>query len=525
MISFNRFRIATRLAALGALLLAATVVVGIGGWRGLARMHDVQVASARTAAAYAAAADTARVAQVDFKKQVQEWKDLLLRGSDPAAHDKYRAAFVSQADAVKADLDRLRGQLAALGSPVSGIEAAEATHAELRQKYLAALGRFTSADASSAHTVDGLVRGIDRAPTAAIDGIVASVQAESAATSRRLAQESATAFHAALVLLGAVALGALALGVVITVLLARSITRPIIRAVAVAEAVAGGDLSTSIVVQGRDETAQLLGALARMNGQLRHVVATIRRGAEEISQSTGEIAEGNLDLSSRTSEQAAALEETASSMQEFTTSVHGNAANAREARDIAEGSLLTARDSEKAMRDAVSAMQRIAGASDRIAEITAVIDRIASQTHILALNAAVEAARAGEAGRGFHIVAGEVRTLAAHSKHAANEIRGLVTASGETIADGTRLIDHAGTSMAELSSGVERMTHSVRSIVTVSDAQAGGILQVNEAVRQIDEVTQSNSALVEEAAAAADAVRLRASELVDSVAFFRLEAA
>ncbi|MET0256454.1 MAG: methyl-accepting chemotaxis protein [Luteibacter sp.] len=522
---FNRFRIATRLAALGALLLAATVLVGVGGWRGLTRMHDVQVASARTALAYATAADAARVAQVDFKKQVQEWKDLLLRGADPAAFEKYRSAFGHQADAVKADLERLRGQLVAVGSPVADIDAAEATHAELREKYLAALASYKGAEAGSAHVVDGLVKGIDRAPTAAIDDIVARVQKASAATSQRLDQESSEAFRTSLVLLGAVVLGALLVGAVVTLLLARSITRPIGRAVAVAEAVAEGDLSTHIDARGRDETAQLLAALARMNSQLRHVVATIRQGAEEISQSTGEIAEGNLDLSSRTSEQAAALEETASSMQEFTASVNGNAANAREARGIAERSLLGARDSETAMRDAVGAMDRIAGVSTRIAEITATIDRIASQTHILALNAAVEAARAGEAGRGFHIVAAEVRVLAAHSKQAANEIRVLVDESAETIADGSRLIGHAGQSMAELSGGVERMTHSVRSIATVSDAQASGILQVNEAVRQIDEVTQSNSALVEQAAAAADAVKMRAKDLVDSVAFFTLEAA
>lgn len=525
MTSFNRFRIATRLAALGAFLLAATVIVGIGGWRGLARMHEVQVASARTALAYSTAADTARVAQVDFKKQVQEWKDLLLRGADPAAFQKYRAAFGAQADAVKADLERLRGQLAGVGSSVAEIDAIEATHATLREKYLAALAQYAASNPGSAHVVDGLVKGIDRAPTAAIDDIVARVQKESAVTSARLEQESAAAFRAALVLLGAVVLGAVALGVVITVLLAQSITRPIGRAVSVAEAVAEGDLSTAIVVDGRDETAQLLGALARMNQQLRQVVKTIRQGAEEISQSTGEIAEGNLDLSSRTSEQAAALEETASSMQEFTASVNGNAANAREARGIAEASLLGAQEGEVAMRDAVDAMDRIASVSSRIAEITAVIDRIASQTHILALNAAVEAARAGEAGRGFHIVAAEVRTLAGHSKQAANEIRLLVDESGETIADGARRIGNAGGAMTELSSGVERMTHSVRSIATVSDAQAVGILQVNEAVRQIDEVTQSNSALVEEAAAAADAVKQRARELVDSVAFFRLDAA
>lgn len=522
---FNRFRIATRLAALGALLLAATVIVGVGGWRGLARMHDVQVASARTALAYANAADTARVAQVDFKKQVQEWKDLLLRGADPTAFDKYRAAFVGQADAVKVDLEKLRTQLTAVGSSVAEIDAAEATHAELREKYIAALANYKSAELGSARLVDGLVKGIDRAPTAAIDDIVARVKKESAATSMRLDQESTEAFHQALILLGAVVIGAVLIGAVVTLLLARSITRPIGRAVAVAEAVAEGNLSTLIDAGGRDETAQLLGALARMNVQLRQVVTTIRQGAEEISQSTGEIAEGNLDLSSRTSEQAAALEETASSMQELTASVKGNAVNAREARGIAERSLEGVRDSEVAMRDAVGAMDRISGVSSRIAEITEVIERIASQTHILALNAAVEAARAGDAGRGFQIVAAEVRTLAAHSKQAANEIRQLVGESAETTADGTRLIGHAGQAMAELSIGVERMTQSVRSIATVSDAQASGILQVNEAVRQIDEVTQSNSALVEEAAAAADAVKLRARDLVDSVAFFQLAAA
>jgi methyl-accepting chemotaxis protein len=520
-----RFRIATRLAVLGLLLLAATVVVGAEGWRGLARMHDFQVRSAQTAQAYAAAADTARVAQVDFKRQVQEWKDLLLRGADPAEFDKHRSGFTKLADAVRADLASLRAQMGALGMPVAEVDAAAATHADLLAKYTAALGHYKGSDGASAHVVDGLVKGIDRPPTAAIDAIVEHVRAASAASARRLEDASSAVYRQVLILLATVVLTALLLGVVVTVLLARSITRPIGHAVRVAEAVASGDLSSKIEAEGRDETSLLLRALARMNVRLRDVVATIRQGADEISTATAEIAEGNLDLSSRTSEQAAALEETASSMQEFSSSVHANAASAREARAAAEASLSGAREGEQAMREAVAAMERIAGVSVRITEITEVIERIASQTHILALNAAVEAARAGEAGRGFHIVAGEVRVLASHSKAAAGQIRALVEESSETIADGSQRIGQAGQRMEGLASDVERVTQSVRSIAALSDAQASGILQVNDAVRQIDEVTQSNSALVEEAAAAADAVKSRARGLVESVAFFRMEAA
>jgi methyl-accepting chemotaxis protein len=520
----SRFRIATRLAALGLLLLLATLLVGAEGWRGLARTHAFQVQAAQTSQAYATAADTARIAQVDFKRQVQEWKDLLLRGGDVAEFDKHRKAFIAMADAVRGDLGRLRAQMAALGLPLDGVDDALKVHAGLRETYVAALARYSSAHPDSAHVVDGLVKGIDRAPTAAIDGIVERVRAASASSARQLEAASRTVYHDVLVLLAVVAGLAVFLGVVTTLLLARSITRPIAHAVVVAEAVAGGDLSSEIHAEGRDETAHLLQAMARMNTQLRGVVAGIRQGAHEISQATGEIAEGNLDLSSRTSEQAAALEETASSMQEFTSGVHANAANAREARTAAEQSLRGAREGEVAMHDAIDAMDRIMAVSGRITDITETIERIASQTHILALNAAVEAARAGDAGKGFHIVAGEVRLLAAHSKAAAGQIRVLVEASGEAIATGTQRIAHAGDRIETLAHDVDRVTHAVRAIATLSDTQASGILQVNEAVRQIDEVTQSNSALVEEAAAAADAVKMRAAALVESVAYFRLEA-
>lgn len=524
MFSFVRdLRIAFKLAALGGLLLAATLTVGLGGWNGLSQIHDFQLRSARDAAAYSLASDTARVAQVDFKKQVQEWKDLLLRGQDPAAFTKYRDAFVAQGDAVHGDLLTLRSQFLGLGLPVKAVDDAMGTHADLRTIYLAAIEKYKAGDAGSAHVVDGLVKGIDRAPTAAIDDIVAGIRKQQATSSAQIDADSASAFHQATVLLAVIVGLAAAFGLSVTWLLSRSITRPIGHAVAVAQAVATGDLSSEIHSDSRDETGLLLAALGEMNGQLRDVVLTIRTGAEEISSSTSQIAAGNLDLSARTSEQAAALEQTSASMQEFTEGVNTNAASANEAAREADRVAGAARDSGQAMHDAVTAMAGIGEVSLRIADITEVIERIASQTHILALNAAVEAARAGETGRGFAVVAGEVQNLAARTRKAAREIRELVDESRETIDGGADVIGHASGLIGGLVNGVENMTRAVDGIARSSSQQAQGIRQMGQAVRQMDDMTQSNSALVEEAAAAADTVQKRAGELVKSVAFFRLE--
>jgi methyl-accepting chemotaxis protein-1 (serine sensor receptor) len=524
MFSFLRdLRIAFKLAALGGLLLIATLTVGLGGWKGLSRIHDFQVHSARDAAAFSLASDTARVAQVDFKKQVQEWKDLLLRGQDPAAFAHYRDAFVAQGGAVHDDLAKLRRLFLSLGLPVQAVDQAMATHGELRDRYIEALDKYKAGDAGSAHVVDGLVKGIDRAPTAAIDDIVAGIRKQQAASSDRTDADSTAAFHQASVLLALIVGMAALFGLSATWLLSRSITRPIGRAVAIAQSVAAGDLSSDIRSDARDETGLLLSALGEMNGQLREVVRTIRTGAEEISSSTSQIAAGNLDLSARTSEQAAALEETSASMQEFTLGINTNASNANDAAREADKVAGAARDSGHAMHDAVAAMAVIGEASLRIAEITEVIERIASQTHILALNAAVEAARAGESGRGFAVVAGEVQNLAARTRTAAREIRVLVDESRQTIDGGAEVIGRAGVLIGGLVGGVQNVTLAVDGIAKSSSHQAQGIRQMGQAVRQMDDMTQSNSALVEQAAAAADTVQKRAGELVKSVAFFRLE--
>ena len=522
---FRNLRIAVRLALLGVVMLAATVIVGFGGWRGLARIHQLQAQSANTAAKFAAAVDTARIAQVDFKKQVQEWKDLLLRGANPDAFKKYHDGFTRESDTVKSDLGALKKRMTELGIRTEGVDQALATHDELGSKYLAAIRHYDAKDPESMHVVDGMVAGIDRAPTAAIDGLVTGMQRDAAAESRQIDAESNAAFDHACALLAAVVLGAMLAAATLIWLLAYSITAPIGRALKIAQAVAQGDLTTELVVDSQDETGRLLAALDSMNGKLRQVVQLIRMGSREISASTREIANGNQDLSARTCEQAAALEETSASMQKFTDSVHANAdtRRAREACQMAESATDVARQSGTAMSQAVTAMLQVQNVASRITEITETMDRIATQTHILALNASVEAARAGEAGRGFSIVALEVQALARNSRTASTEIRKLIGESVTIIESGTQMINHAESMVGKLLDNVDMVAQTVNTIAAQSMEQAATIQQVNRVVQQLDEVTQSNAALVEEAAAAADTVQIRAHALVESVEFFQLD--
>ncbi|HTV85651.1 MAG TPA: methyl-accepting chemotaxis protein [Dyella sp.] len=519
---FRDFRIAIKLTFLGIVMLAATVAVGYGGWHGLDRTHALQARSAVTAAKFAAAVDTARVAQVDFKKQVQEWKDLLLRGADAASFKKYHDAFGDESRHVDTDLGALKQQMKDLGLNTGGVDQAIATHADLGARYLAAIQHYDANDAKSAHVVDQLVAGMDRAPTAAIDALVAGMKREAEAATKQIGTQSTAAYRDAGVMLVSVAACAMLTGAFLIWALAYSITAPIGRAVKVAQAVAQGNLSTLVASDSRDETGKLLHALGAMNEQLRSVVNSIRAGSTEISTSTQQIASGNQDLSARTSQQAAALEETAASMQEFTDSVNANATRAHEASQLVESASNIARQSSTAMSEAVGAMTQVQNVAGRITEITDMIDRIATQTHILALNASVEAARAGEAGKGFNVVAAEVQSLARSSRTASREIRTLIEESVTIIDSGTQMIGRAEWMVGKLLEGVDNVAQSVGLIAAQSVEQANGIQQVNRAVRQMDEVTQSNAALVEEAAAAASTVQVRARSLVESVAFFQV---
>ena len=318
------------------------------------------------------------------------------------------------------------------------------------------------------------------------------------------------------------ALVALVVSIVLGMMLARSITTPLRRAVGLARQVAAGDLTTEIRAESRDEVGDLLGALDTMSKSLRKTVTEVRTGTESIVTASRQIASGNMDLSARTEQQAGSLEETASSMEELTSTVRQNAENAREANVLAKNASQIASHGGDVVSQVVSTMASINASSKKIGDIIAVIDGIAFQTNILALNAAVEAARAGEQGRGFAVVASEVRNLAQRSAAAAKEIRGLIIDSVTKVDAGGRLVDEAGKTMQEIVQGIGRVTDIMSEIASASAEQTTGIEQVNEAVTQMDGMTQQNAALVEEAAAAASALQEQATTLAQLVSVFNL---
>ena len=305
-------------------------------------------------------------------------------------------------------------------------------------------------------------------------------------------------------------------------LIVRSITRPLGDAVTVADAVAKGDLTTRIEVQSSDETGRLLAALRSMNGSLSEVVGRVREASTSIGGASSQIAAGNLDLSSRTEEQASRLQETAASMEQLTSTVRQNGDHARQANQLAASASDVAAKGGEVVSRIVATMNEIDASSKRIADITGVIDSIAFQTNILALNAAVEAARAGEQGRGFAVVASEVRSLAQKSADAAKEIKTLIEDSVAKVDQGAALVNGAGKTMDEVVVAVTKVTDIMRQISAASVEQTSGIEQVNTAITQMDHATQQNAALIEESAAAAQAMADQVQGLIRAVSIFTL---
>jgi len=329
-------------------------------------------------------------------------------------------------------------------------------------------------------------------------------------------------YFGARILIFSLLLGSVVIALVLAMWLARIISRPLDEALGVAKRVAEGDLTADIMPHSTDEVGELMSALKAMNDNLLRIVSEVRSGADTIAIASTEIATGNLDLSSRTEEQAGSLEETASAMEQMTSTVKQNADNAHQANQLAASASTVAIAGGDVVSRVVTTMDAINMSSRKIVDIISVIDGIAFQTNILALNAAVEAARAGEQGRGFAVVASEVRSLAQRSAAAAKEIKTLIEDSVSKVDDGSKLVVQAGTTMTEVVDSVRRVTDIVSEISAASTEQSTGIEEINRAITQMDEVTQQNAALVEQAAAAAHSLQDQSARLSQVISIFKL---
>ncbi|OZI18425.1 methyl-accepting chemotaxis protein [Bordetella genomosp. 9] len=513
---FTNMKIRTSIIALLALYLAAMLVSNAVAWLGLQSSNSKldavnNIYSDQVVNLYASYAQVLRARQVlnNAYEMIQanrsdDGMNQISRAAGFKADADKRMNLFSQSPKLPATVDMSQAIMANYKAYAGLIEEQINT---LRSKQIDAYLASSKASSAANQTLDKSVQGMLDYLDKATDDMVTLGHRD---------------FSLARTVTVVMVIFALLLTVACWLVLSRLVLRPLREAGQHFDKIAAGDLSQHVEVRSTNEIGLLYSAVRRMQESLTRTVSAVRRGVDEINVGSREISAGNTDLSSRTEQQAASLEETAASMEELASTVKQNAENARQANQLAASASDVAERGGSAVAEVVNTMQEISGSSRKISEIVSVIDGIAFQTNILALNAAVEAARAGEQGKGFAVVAGEVRSLAQRSAQAAKEIKSLIEDSVTKVGAGSQQVERAGATMQEIVASVKRVTDIMGEISAASEEQSSGIDQVNRAVSQMDEVTQQNAALVEEAAAAAGSLQEQAQRLAEAVSVFRI---
>ncbi|HXZ08385.1 MAG TPA: methyl-accepting chemotaxis protein, partial [Paraburkholderia sp.] len=514
----GKMSIRTSLTAVGALLVALTVVVGALGLTALNRASQSLDSIARGDLVAIHALDDAAAYMLRSRIAINRFETLTAAGNTEEAKKVFSRA------------EELLGKSneswqAFVNAPKTGVDQAllddlqshRATvmHDGVDPEFAALRANDLSAYHAIADSkISPLFVAYDNAATPVVNAL------QQLANDEQAASQSSVSTMKALII--GVTLLALVLVFVIRFSLRGLIVQPLNEAVEAFERIASGDLTREVETSSTNEIGRLFTSIKRMQDSLATMVKAVHGSTGSIDTGAREIAMGNTDLSQRTEQQAASLQQTASSMEQLTGTVRQNAENARQASQLAVNASDIATRGGEVVGQVVSTMQDIATSSNKVVDIIGVIEGIAFQTNILALNAAVEAARAGEQGRGFAVVAGEVRSLAQRSASAAKEIKELIGDSADKVQSGSELVGRAGTTMDEIVQAVRRVTDIMGEISAASEEQSTGIEQVNRAVVQMDEVTQQNAALVEEAAAAAASLEEQTRHLQSVVGAWRV---
>ena len=514
----RNFTIRMRMIGAIAVVLVLLALVGSAGLLGLFRTE--RLSEDFTSLTYTATMrmGALRTAIADVQRNE---KDLVINYEKPAEIARYKATWTkAQQDVAVAAKALAESQHGAGAALVEEIAALMATHANEAKPVIAQL----EASAYDTATVANRMLARAKGSMEKAEAKLAELEAKLAADAKAAGEARATAVNQTVLLFGAVVVAAIAIVIPLTLLNMVSICRPMEEAMQLTAAIAKGDLTKHIHSAGKDEAARMLAALEEMQNSLRSMVSQVRQSTDSITTASSEIAAGNQDLSGRTEQAASNLQQTASSMEQLTGTVKQTADSAHTANQLVSSASASAAKGGEVVSQVVSTMDDITASSKKISDIIGVIDGIAFQTNILALNAAVEAARAGEQGRGFAVVAGEVRGLAQRSAEAAKEIKSLIGASVERVETGSRLVQDAGSTMAEIVASVKRVNDIIGEITAAASEQSNGIGQVNTAVTQLDQMTQQNAALVEQSAAAAQSLKDQAFKLSDVVGRFKLSA-